>query len=267
MYLRRLKKQVVIINHRMIHYRMSYVFFFFISYHSFTTHMKYQQTYFFLFILTYNNLLPMAETQQPLRILAIGDSLTAGYYNYGQNYHPYAIHLKKLFESANIPVNIEQKGISGERVLRTMIHRLQDFLNTDKVYDWIIILGGTNDIGDRRPGDKIFKEGLEQMYGLCLNHSPKTKIVIMTVIEISFYQPTDSNDKNRQQLNSMIRDYAAKTDDQQRVCLVDLDKGIPYHSVTNNEERNKIWDDGVHLTPAGYNHMATMIFNAIKSKL
>jgi lysophospholipase L1-like esterase len=65
----------------------------------------------------------------------------------------------------------------------------------------------------------------------------------------------------------MIRDYVANINDQDQVCLVDLDKGIPYHSVSNDEERQRIWDDGLHLTPAGYDRMATLVFDAIKSKL
>jgi lysophospholipase L1-like esterase len=65
----------------------------------------------------------------------------------------------------------------------------------------------------------------------------------------------------------MIRDYVAKIKDQDRVCLVDLDKGISYHSASNNEERKLLWNDTIHLTPAGYDRIATLVFDAIKSKL
>lgn len=210
----------------------------------------------------------MAEKQQPLRILALGDSLTAGYYNHGWGHRPYATHLKDLFESANISVDIDQRGVSGERVVPNMVDRLRNFLKNEPLYDWIIILGGTNDLADEVLGDKIFKQGLEPMYELCLNHAPtKTKLVAMTVIENSYDIPTNNDDKDRQVLNSMIRDYVAQTNDQERICLVDLDKGIPYHSASNDEERKQIWDDGVHLTPAGYDRMAVLIFDAIKNKL
>jgi len=207
------------------------------------------------------------EEQQPLRILALGDSLTAGYYNHGQDYHPYATHLTYLFESANIPVEIDERGISGERVIPTMVNRLRRFLNNDASYDWIIILGGNNDLC-RVLAEKIFKQGLEPMYEMCLNHTQKkVKLAVMTVIENSYDMPTQKDDQDRQALNAMIRDYVAKSNAQDRICLVDLDKGIPYHNVSNDEERKRIWDDGVHLTPAGYDRMATLVFNAIKSKL
>ena len=55
--------------------------------------------------------------------------------------------------------------------------------------------------------------------------------------------------------------------DQNRVCLVDLDKGIPYHAIKDRNDSQKMWDDVIHLTPAGYDHMATLIFDAIKNKL
>lgn len=206
--------------------------------------------------------------QKPLRILALGDSLTAGYYKYGRAYHPYSTHLKYLFESANISVKIDEQGVSGERVVPTMVNRLRNLLKSDAFYDWIIILGGTNDLGSGVSAEKIFQEGLKPMYDMCLNYTQKKiKLATMTVIEAAFASPTHKIYKDRQELNAMIRDYVAKINDQDQVCLVDLDKGIPYHSISNDEERQRIWDDGLHLTPAGYDRMATLVFDAIKSKL
>jgi len=208
------------------------------------------------------------KQQQSLRILALGDSLTAGYYNYGRSYHPYATHLTYLFESAKISVTIDEQGVSGERVVPTMVDRLRSLLKKDTSYDWIVILGGTNDLGSGLSAQRIFKEGLEPMYDLCLNHGQrKIKLAAMTVIENTYYSPKDNEDKDRQALNTMIRDYVAKIKDQDRVCLVDLDKGISYHSASNNEERKLLWNDTIHLTPAGYDRIATSVFDAIKSKL
>lgn len=205
---------------------------------------------------------------RPLNILAFGDSLTAGYYNYGARFHPYASHLTRLFESANIPVKITQQGVSGELVVPSMTNRLRSTLEKDTSYDWIIILGGTNDLGYGFQPERIFNEGLEKMYEMCLNYRQgNAKLAAMTVIENAIYAPTKREDQRRQKLNQMIRDYVDKVKEQNRVFLVDLDKGIPYHSLTNNEERQKIWDDSIHLTPAGYDRMATLIFEAIKDEI
>jgi len=211
----------------------------------------------------------MAQREQkPLRILAFGDSLTAGYYKYGRAYHPYSKHLTYLFESANISVKINEQGESGELVVPTMVNRLRHLLQNDASYDWIIILGGTNDLGSEVSAERIFKEGLKPMYDMCLNYTPKKiKLAAMTVIEAAYASPTHKVYKDRQELNAMIRDYVANINDQNQVCLVDLDQGIPYHSITTDEERERIWDDGLHLTPTGYDRMATLVFDAIKSKL
>ncbi|CAF5007389.1 unnamed protein product [Rotaria sp. Silwood1] len=208
------------------------------------------------------------QQQKSLHILAIGDSLTAGYYNYGQSFHPYATHLTNLLESANIPVKIHQQGVSGEKVLPSMVNRLHSLLEKNVSYDWVIILGGTNDLGWGFSAENIFKKGLQPMYDMCLNHSQsKVKLAVMTVIENAVYSPTDAKDHNRQELNRMIRDYVANANDQDRICLVDLDRGIPYHSVNDRKERQRIWDDSIHLTAAGYDRMATLIFDTIKNKI
>lgn len=206
--------------------------------------------------------------QQPLRILAIGDSLTEGYHKSGYEFHPYAKHLTDLLDSAKISVQIKEKGISGERVVPQMLKRFRRILETEESYDWVIILGGTNDVGNRIPAERIFKEGLQPMYEACLNRTDrKMKLAAMTVIQNAFNAPTSKDDENRQLLNTMIRDYVAQSKDQDRIVLVDLDKGIPYHSLRDATEKKQFWDDGLHLTPAGYDLMAKLIFDVIKSKL
>ena len=206
--------------------------------------------------------------RQPIRILAIGDSLTAGYYNYGCEFHPYAKHLTDLLDSANISVQINEKGNSGELVVPQMLNRLRKILQYDEPYDWVIILGGTNDVCTRVSAETVFKEGLQPMYEACLNRTDrKMKLAAMTVIENAFNAPTSKDDENRQLLNTMIRDYVAQSKDQDRIFLVDLEKGIPYHSLRDQKEKKRFYDDGLHLTPTGYDLMAKLIFDVIKSKL
>lgn len=47
----------------------------------------------------------------------------------------------------------------------------------------------------------------------------------------------------------------------------DLHAAIPYHSLTK-EDRQKYWDDGVHLTPDGYDwmggHIATHLISLLR---
>lgn len=211
----------------------------------------------------------MTEGRQPLRLLAVGDSLTAGYYHFGSGYHPYAEHLSELFESAQVPVIIDEKGVSGERAASTMVRRLETLLESkESFYDWILILGGTNDIGYHVSAANIFEQGLKSMYEMVLNRtSSNTKLVTMTILQIGSYPQGHNIDKKREVFNEMIRDYVRNHNAQERVYLVDLDKAIQYHSMKDTNERDLIWDDGVHLTPAGYDQMAVEIFEVIRKNL
>ncbi|CAF0961324.1 unnamed protein product [Adineta steineri] len=210
------------------------------------------------------------QSSSSLRFLAIGDSLTAGYSDYGTSFHPYSIQLTNLFSSLNIPITVDQHGVSGEHVVPSMVKRLEKLLsNKDKsYYDWIIILGGTNDLGYNKKADKIFNEGLKLMYNMVLeNTNQTTKLAVMTVIENAHYSPEHRQDKERQTLNTMIRSFAETYEDKTRICLIDLDKNIPYHSIKDINQREAIWDDLVHLKAAGYDQMGKIIFEEIYKKI
>ena len=205
-----------------------------------------------------------------MRILAFGDSLTAGYDRYGTAHHPYSLRLSELISSLGIDVTIDQQGWCGELVVSSMVRRLKNVLskNNSPPYDWVIILGGTNDLGWKRADGSIFHEGLKLMYERVLQQDPRVQLVVMTVIEVEPYPPEHRQDRPRQELNELIRsytnDHAGKD---QRVHLVDLAKEIRYHHVDDFERRDAIWDDGVHLTPIGYDIMADIIFRTIPNHL
>jgi len=88
----------------------------------------------------------------------------------------------------------------------------------------------------------------------------------MTIMENGYFSPEDIRDKDRQQLNEMIRHYVISSKEQERVYLVDLDKDIPYHNINDLNEREIIWDDMIHLKPDGYDRMALLIYQIIKNK-
>jgi lysophospholipase L1-like esterase len=208
--------------------------------------------------------------RSPLRFLAVGDSLTAGFCSSGSSYHPYLIHLADLFSSSKIPVVIDGQGKIGERVVPTMVKRLKTLLFKDNnsFYDWVIILGGTNDSVNRTSAEMIFNQGLKLMYDMVLQQTNgKTKLAVMTVIENGYYSPEHTDDTERHILNGLIRNYVENCEDQDRICLIDLDKYIPYHSFQDINQQNAIWDDFIHLTPKGYDQMANCIFEQISNKI
>ncbi|CAF1114303.1 unnamed protein product [Adineta steineri] len=210
------------------------------------------------------------QSLSSLRFLAIGDSLTAGFTNYGLSFHPYSIQLTNLFSSLNIPITVDEHGVSGEHVVPSMVKRLEKLLsdNNKSYYDWIIILGGTNDLSYNKKGVDIFNQGLKLMYNMVLeNTNQNTKLAVMTVTENGHNSPEHRQDKERQTLNTMIRSFAENCEDKTRICLIDLDKNIPYHSIKDINRRNAIWDDLVHLKAAGYDQMGKFIFEEISKKI
>lgn len=68
-------------------------------------------------------------------------------------------------------------------------------------YDWIIILGGTNDLGHGLKPDDIFA-GLEKTYKVALDHG--ASILAMTVPECAAV--SKSLDERRERLNTLIKE-------------------------------------------------------------
>ncbi len=105
-----------------------------------------------------------------LRILCFGDSLTAGYTMYGEEDHPYADHLRASLRYllSTLKINVEVAGLSGDLVQGPMGQYLSRIkakcpVDEERQYDWIIIMGGTNDLGWGNQPDEIY-EGLSKSF-------------------------------------------------------------------------------------------------------
>jgi lysophospholipase L1-like esterase len=106
-----------------------------------------------------------AEPPKWLKILCFGDSLTAGYTMWGTEHYPYAdilhVHLKRLLPSTNIVIDVA--GLSGDQVvpprgnfINRMESRIKKAAGAAVPYDWVIVLGGTNDLGWSREPEDIY---------------------------------------------------------------------------------------------------------------
>ena len=118
------------------------------------------------------NLLPtMAESSattdtlpKSLRILCFGDSLTAGYTSRGWEFYPYADHLRvglqHMLSASDIHVDVA--GLSGDQVRGSYLPRIKRACaNAGSPYDWVIVMGGTNDLAWGQSSDAIY-EGLRK---------------------------------------------------------------------------------------------------------
>lgn len=72
-------------------------------------------------------------------------------------------------------------------------------------YDWIIILGGTNDIGYGFEADRVFA-GLEKIYQVAFDHG--ANVLALTIPEC--YAVSPKLDARRDKLNNLIKEYNAE---------------------------------------------------------
>lgn len=194
-----------------------------------------------------------------IRILALGDSLTAGFSLRGTRHDPYTDKLGELLQGQGLSVSIDNHGEDGDTT-DGMLFRLSQLLKTTKEvggpgYTHMILLGGTNDLGGRDPKNVI--KNLARIHGLAREHSMKTFAVTL---------PEHAQDKRiewlpveREEINDFLRNEYAET-------LVDLAREHPQHSLSD-ADLALYWDDGLHFTAKGYERMGEIIFANIKDKL
>jgi len=96
-----------------------------------------------------------------LRILCFGDSLTAGYSLCGTEHYPYADHLRvglqHMLSASDIRIDVD--GFSGDQVGGLYLKRMKRKCERAAAdpYDWIIVMGGTNDLGWGQQPDSIYE--------------------------------------------------------------------------------------------------------------
>lgn len=205
----------------------------------------------------------MMSSNRSLRILAFGASLTEGAYSGCCLFHPYTIRLSQLLRSTHEKVDIDNAGVSGEAILSpTMLPRLKQLLSTTtNKYDWIFLLAGTNDtVRDQVKASRVF-EGYQFLINECHNH--QARVLCMTLPE-TFYPKESPLDLQRQEFNRLIREELKSKND--NIVVLDVDRLLPQHSLSQDEKK-KIWDDEVHLTPQGYDRLGELIYETLKSYL
>ncbi|KAA8645628.1 hypothetical protein EYZ11_003466 [Aspergillus tanneri] len=187
-----------------------------------------------------------------LSILCFGNSLTAGYYHFGLEYHPYAWKLESRLKSAlpSHTIRVDVEGLPGDKVIcppGCFLPRLQQMCAKTS-YDWVIILGGTNDLGYGYQCSKIFS-ALKDAWEVALNAG--AHVLALTVPECSAVNKR--LDASREELNSKILSHSCE-----KFHAFDLHKEVPYHSATE-ELKEKLWDDGLHMTSDGYDLVGNLV--------
>ncbi|KAL8762878.1 MAG: hypothetical protein Q9184_001174 [Pyrenodesmia sp. 2 TL-2023] len=200
---------------------------------------------------------PTNQGIKSLRILCFGDSLTAGYSGYGYFHYPYAAQLRKRLKEdlPDTEATVDVAGLSGDRVIAGQyVRRIKGSCEKaeDAPYDWIIVLGGTNDLGSEERPDNIY-EGLSR--GMTLLEPQGANVLALSVLEGEH----TSGDifQRRKELNNLIAYH-----EEDRLYYIDICAAVPWFSMSP-KMRETIWDDGLHLTMDGYKKMG----DAIATKL
>ncbi|KAL9019786.1 MAG: hypothetical protein Q9185_002930 [Variospora sp. 1 TL-2023] len=196
---------------------------------------------------------PTNQGIKSLRILCFGDSLTAGYSGYGYFHYPYATHIRKKLreEWPDTDAVVDVAGLSGDRVIAgQFLGRMKAMCEKAKnaPYDWIIVLGGTNDLGWDESPDDIY-ESLKEVWTVALETG--ANVLALSVLEGEY----TSGDivQRRKELNGLIASH-----EERRLHYMDLCAAVPFFTMSETM-REMVWDDGLHLTMDGYELMGTAI--------
>ncbi len=182
-----------------------------------------------------------------MKIVAFGDSLTVGYLSPFEA-TPYAEFLKPLLDPQ---AALYVAGVSGETT-SDMLRRF-DRQVIKNAPDYVIILGGTNDLGGGMSIDGIV-ENLIRMYQM----AQKTDIIPISCA-IPSLLGADEFIPPRLELNRRIRETAQTM----KIPFADLFTPTADSSGRLLEEYSQ---DGLHLTPEGYRKIAHIIYESVFSE-
>ncbi|KAL9943150.1 hypothetical protein ACHAQF_002156 [Verticillium nonalfalfae] len=194
--------------------------------------------------------------KRPLRIFCFGDSLTAGYSGFGSSYTPYSEVLETKLAAAfpDADVRVHENGMPGDIVSAEAFNRrLRAELDEAKMpYDWVLILGGTNDIAYKIAPETIV-DNLKESYRIALDKGSKVLALTVPQTHARARWVVDA----RRAVNEGIMAY-----DDPKSYAFDLASAIPYFALPP-PKRTLYWDDGVHLTPSGYEWMGGHVADAL----
>eukprot|EP00035_Acanthoeca_spectabilis_P002259 m.86434 g.86434 ORF g.86434 m.86434 type:complete len:498 (-) comp11462_c0_seq1:108-1601(-) len=203
---------------------------------------------------------PPGARSAPHRLLAVGDSLTAGFHNGGYAVTPWAPKL-----SHALGLRVDYSAGSG-KTAGDMVRRAEYDFNVDVVgecwagigrllggavnYTHVIIMAGTNDIGTGQTADDTFAQ-LKRLHGFC--HAAGIRTIAVSVPPSAFID----NIPAWAPLNAKLEAWAKAEP------LTDFVK-FPFEF----SAESGLWEgDGLHMSSAGYARFAEGLAAAMQPLL
>jgi lysophospholipase L1-like esterase len=192
-----------------------------------------------------------------MKIVALGDSLTVGETGFefsdsdeSASYPKYLEILAVQYLSSHqldLDVNVLNRGVCGD-LTSGMIERFSRDVVDEKA-DYVIILGGSNDIGWGFDPATI-SHNLTAIYDAALNEG-----IVAVACSVPSILGFDQLIPPRLHLNKIIRTEAEK----RTIAFVDL------FTATADPQTNRLLEDysadGLHLNPKGYQRMGRYMFD------
>ena len=202
------------------------------------------------------------------RLLAFGDSLTAGYTDAGESFHPWAPLLQRKFGLATA----DHIGLSGWTTAQMVQHldataatdvcgrswpglrrSVREATDAGMPYDIVVIMAGTNDLADYYTPEEVVAN-LALLHSVA--HSSGAKSVAITIPESAGSVQVRWLRELRQEANAAVREWAL-AQPAERLMLVDSNQLLPYAP-------GRFWEpDGLHMSCDGYQTFGTKLAAAI----
>ncbi len=192
-----------------------------------------------------------------ITFVAFGDSLTVGFIPSRIATQPYSRFLKEMVDDflkqlekdGDVEVRFINRGVNGDLTSGMLVRFRKDVIQLNPQY--VIILGGTNDIGWGLPVEEIFLN-LQRIYEMALEN--KVKPIACTVPSIIGW---DEGIPQRVRLNHAITQYCSEKG------LLVADVFSKTCDPKTKRLRSEHSSDGLHLNTLGYRKMAESIFEEV----
>jgi len=197
------------------------------------------------------------------RILAFGDSLTAGWHGGGRQFAPYGVALAE-FLGPHVAADVCVCGLSGLKAseladqlhsgsISDMVNRtgpgLARLLTEHGPFDLALIMLGTNDIAEGGTSPEDILTRVQELHMACHNHGVRT--VVLSVppngVAAAAAEPDEAYLASWQQLNRVLEEWATGVGAAQGVVqYVDVGRIVPFSKCSGHWE-----PDGLHFSEAG----------------
>ena len=204
---------------------------------------------------------PLNNRLPRFKIVAFGDSLTVGYQSPTRDNDLYleTPYVDFITEKTGDSLEFIVKGISGE-LTEEMLRRFdEDVLDIKPNY--VIILGGTNDIGWGQSMDSI-ADNLFAMYDMAIKAD-----IVPIAVTVPSIRGFDSLIYPRLVLNDMIKKHCIS----RNITYVDLFNASAEKDSSSGlaiQRLSEVYsNDGLHLSTAGYRLLGDLLYKEVFEKI